>query len=511
MSALSDAIARSFSVREPDSAPSPLSALGRRRLSGAEVFAQSVATTAPAASMVIVPVTLIAHGMLLSGLVVIVLATILISSVALCVSQFTRRMIAAGGLYSFVAQGLGRRSALTSALAMLAKYLASASMTLYHGGYAVVTLLGAVGIDASGTLARVCIYGTIAIALLSLLVRGVKVAAIAILVVEACSLVFIVVLMVFAGSSGQPPQVSPADTPSMLAIVLVVIFSLAGFESATFVGPEARRPYTSVTRTVLWTPVVCGALFVFAAWATWSGRSGTVVNAYLHGTSTGVDGAVVVTLQAALTFSWLASATASANAASRLLYTLGLERTLPHAFSRVHLAFRTPATALAAFVTVIAAAAITTTVVGRTVVFAQLQPVTRAAVIASYVLVAVASVAFVRRIREQTPAVMGACGAGTTAGVGVVAAMLWTNLQTHTWNVPVVIVGLGMSGCVWYLVLRRRAPRSLLRIGVFDRPGSDDVLPGAGRYDTDAVGDLVLSAEPGTAGGSGTTGGRGGP
>lgn len=60
MSALSDAITRSFSAGELERpAVSPLRDLGRRRLSGIEVLAQSVATTAPAASMVVLPMTVL--------------------------------------------------------------------------------------------------------------------------------------------------------------------------------------------------------------------------------------------------------------------------------------------------------------------------------------------------------------------------------------------------------------------------------------------------------------------
>ncbi len=87
-------------------------ALGRRQLSGVEVLAQSVATTAPAVSMVILPLTMLTHDRLVSGIVTILVATIAVTLIAFCVSQFTRRMAAAGGLHSFAFRdpGAGRRS-----------------------------------------------------------------------------------------------------------------------------------------------------------------------------------------------------------------------------------------------------------------------------------------------------------------------------------------------------------------------------------------------------------------
>ena len=65
VSALTDAIARSFTTGEPERpALSSMRALGRRQLSGVEVLAQSVATTAPAVSMVILPLTMLTHDRL---------------------------------------------------------------------------------------------------------------------------------------------------------------------------------------------------------------------------------------------------------------------------------------------------------------------------------------------------------------------------------------------------------------------------------------------------------------
>src|SRR5918995_774992 len=137
MSALADAIARSFSAAEPDRpAVSPLRALGRRRLSGIEVLAQSVATTAPAASMVALPVAMLQTGDLFTGLLTVAGATVLIMLVALCITQFTRRQAAAGGLHSFVFQGLGTPAALATGVAILVKFLGSATLTLYSGSRA---------------------------------------------------------------------------------------------------------------------------------------------------------------------------------------------------------------------------------------------------------------------------------------------------------------------------------------------------------------------------------------
>ncbi|NMD59919.1 UNVERIFIED_ORG: amino acid/polyamine/organocation transporter (APC superfamily) [Nocardia globerula] len=495
MSALTEAIARSFTTREKQPpARSPLRALGRRQLSGAEVLAQSVATTAPAVSMVVLPVTMLTHGHLLSGMITIIIATVLVTLIAFCISQFTRRMAASGGLHSFAFRGLGTRAAITTGIAILVKYVGSAVMTLYHGGLAVITLLGFAGIRVHGTFQLIALYTVLAALILACLLRSVRFAALAILVAESCSLLFIVALMLIGGD--QHAQIIPSTSGhGLLITALAALFALAGFESAAFFGPEARRPLVTVTRTVLFTPMICGGLFIFAGWAAWTGRSDTLVNAYLHGTSTGVSPAVVIALNIGMGCSWLASSMASSNAASRLLYSFGVERLLPRAFAHVHSAFRTPSVALSVVVAAVLFGGGTFAVIGRGVFFEDLRLTVRAAVIVAYALVAISSVVFLTRIGEDTPRVLAAASCGSGAGAVVLGYLVYANIVDHTYIAPIAVLVILSSGTLWQFYLRRRSPQSLLHIGAFDRPETEDVLPGAGVFGTDAAGNIVLVGE----------------
>lgn len=498
MSALTEAVARSFLAREKHPpARSPLRALGRRQLSGAEVLAQSVATTAPAVSMVVLPVTMLTHGRLLSGMVTIIAATVLVTLIAFCVSQFTRRMGASGGLHSFTFRGLGTRAALTAGIAMLVKYLGSAVMTLYHGGQAAIVLLAFAGIHIESTAHVIALYLAIAALVLGALVRGVRFAALAILVIESCSLLFIVGLMLVGGSESQQAQISaPTSGHGLLLTALAAVFALAGFESAAFFGPEARRPLVTVTRTVLFTPLICGSLFVFAGWAAWSGHSDTLVNAFLHGTSTGVSPAVVIALHLGLGCSWLASSMASSNAGSRLVYSFGVERLLPRGFAAVHQTFRTPHRALTAVVATVLLGGALFAVLGRGPLFDDVRLTVRAAVIVAYALVAVASVAFVTRIGEHTPRVLVAASCGSGAGALVLGYLVYVNLIDGLLAAPVAVLILLLSGTVWQFGIRRHNSASLAHVGAFDSPETEDVLPGAGVFAPDAAGNMVLVGKP---------------
>lgn len=490
-SALADAIARSFASREPrHAAVSPLHALGRRQLSGWEVLAQSVATTAPAASMVLLPLTMLTHQALASGLIAIVVATVFVTMIAWCTTQFTRRMVASGGFYAFVAKGLGARAALAAGIAMAVKYLVSGALSLYSGGLAVITIAALCGIEIRGP-ATLAVYLVIAAAILVALLRGVRFAALAILVIEVCSLVFIVGLMMVSGVDSTPLQPLPEGGSGMwLPVVLAALFALAGFESATFIGPEARRPMVTVTRTVLATPIICGTLFVFAGWAAWSGQADTLVGAYLHGTSTGVNPVVVALLHIGMCCSWLASSMASSNAASRLLYSMGVEGVLPRAFGVVHSGLRTPCVALVAAVSVLALVASALAAVGARPDW--INVTLRVALLIAYVLVAASAVAFLARIRESTPAIARIGGLGAAIGVAAIGFIIADHILDGRFAGLVAVVAVPVSATLWYRYLSRARPASLAAVGIFDSPGSEDVLPGSGAFAENARGDMAL-------------------
>ncbi len=498
MSALEQAITASFAAREPERpALSPLRALGRRQLSGIEVFAQSVATTAPAASMVILPITMLTNETMLGGLLTIAAATIVVSLIAFCVSQFTRRFSSSGGLYSFAVKGSGSRGALTVGIAMLCKYCASGALTLYFGGQAVRTVLRETGIPTGGVVGAVVIHAVIALGILGCLVRGVRFAAAAILVVELCSLVFITALLLLPES--QPVTVEPSGAPNgLLLVALGAMFALAGFESATFFGPEAKRPLVTVTRTVLLTPMICGALFTFAAWAAWSGRGGVLIGAYQHGSSTGIDVWLVVALNLGLSCSWLASAMASSNAASRLLYTMGIERVVPDRFARVHQTFRTPYVALCVVLGGLVVVSSTFVVFSSSAVLDDARLLARAALIVGYAVVAIAAVVFLRRIGELTATVVLAGVLACTAGCAVLANLVVTVGLAQNVTMLIMLGVLALSGFCWRVYLHVHRPAALTAVGVFDSAESRDVLPGAAAYGENSRGAVAVVKSPWT-------------
>jgi amino acid transporter len=100
---------------------SPVHGLDRRNLRPLEVLAQSVSTAAPAAGMATVP-AIVATTAGTATVWSFVLATAVALAVGACIATFTRRMAAAGSLYSLTAKGLGPGAAFACGAALLAGY-----------------------------------------------------------------------------------------------------------------------------------------------------------------------------------------------------------------------------------------------------------------------------------------------------------------------------------------------------------------------------------------------------
>ncbi len=330
----------------------------------------------------------------------------------------------------------------------------------------------------------------------------------AILVVEACSLILIVVVMLATHSDTTTAVALP--NPSLSAVpflAMLTVLSMAGFESSAFFGPEAKRPLISVTRTVLISPIICGVLFVFAAWAAMTGHGATIVGAYFEGTASGASAEVVLAVKIGMTCSWFASTLGCAQAGSRLLYSMGIERVLPAPLARVHRRFRTPYVAVLAFVAVSAAGVFiySDTVRDDSGSF---DGVVETALVCAYTLVAFASWKFLRRIGEHTSLTRICTLSVSAAGAGLLVYIVLDGAVHGMWALPIAALAVAVSGTVWSSLLRRARPESLLMVGAFDSVETADLLPGAGTLLIDGDGRRRLVPDRGAAEGNSPEHGR---
>ena len=103
----------------------------------------------------------------------------------------------------------------------------------------------------------------------ALVLRGVRLSARVVLLIESVSITLMVVVFACCWSAARrrprPRAGRRSGLAGIAAGVLPALAAFIGFEAATALGVEARRPFRGVPRAVIATAAVVGLLYLFAA------------------------------------------------------------------------------------------------------------------------------------------------------------------------------------------------------------------------------------------------------
>jgi amino acid transporter len=483
----------SYSTRVTDQlrGQSPVAGLDRRNLAPVQVFAQSVSAAAPAAGMAVTPAIVAATA----GSATIwsfAIATGLALLIASCIGQFTRRMAAAGSLYSLTAKGLGPAAAFLCGGGLLIGYALLTMSALTGAAIRVNAVLRHAGVDTAGGGAAVA-GAVVALAVLvaALAVRGVRLSAWVVLCTESVSIGLMLVvfgtLLARRGFAVDTSQLVPSRfdvSPGAVAAgVLPALAAFIGFEAAAAMGVEARRPFRTIPRAVRRTATVAGLLSLFAAYTQVASFGG--VPGGLAGQLDPVPALAAterlpwlsVLLDAGLGTSFLACSLATTTALVRLLFSAGREGVFPARLGVTHRRFRTPHVAVAVALPVVALvpAGLIAAGVAPNVMLAA--PLTAAALgyLLAYLLVCLAAPVFLHRIGELTPAPVIATAIIVPVLLGVLVAFVASAPVALPTLVALPVLALAGARYGW---LRRRHPERVAKVGVYDETSAADLLGG---------------------------------
>ncbi|WP_166459795.1 APC family permease [Amycolatopsis pithecellobii] len=324
-----------------------------------------VSAAAPLSGVVLgVPVVIgLGNGLGAAGTFVIVSLVLLLFSVGY--TAMSRRVVNAGGFYTFVAQGLGRVPGLAAATFAIFSYTAiQAGMFGALGAYVNPLVHEYVGLDIPWW-----IYSLIGTAVCWVLgVRrvqlGAKVLGVMLVLETSLILVLDVVVFVTGGASGGGPaglSWEPFDPKTIFAgamgIAMVFVYtSFIGFEATVIYGEEAVNPRRTVPRATYVSLIVMGIFYAASTWL--------IINSFGIGAVIGIAqqdpgnfaaqsiehtlgrGAVEI-MNVLIVTSIFAAVLAFHNTLARYLYALGRQGLLWGGLGRTHAQRQSPHVACA--------------------------------------------------------------------------------------------------------------------------------------------------------------------
>lgn len=282
-----------------------------------------------------------------------------------------------GGLYAFVAEGLGRSAGVGASYVAALVYAVAATGAVgafsVFADAAATDVLGldlpwlvwaAVGVVAMGTLGVMQVD-------LNAKVLGV------IIVLEVGMLLLVSLAIIFQGGSeglsAAPIEPNDVFTHSSGAMFAIAFAAFAGFEATVIYSGEVRDRRLTIRRATIAAIGLMALLYGFASWALIMAYGGNhaaaaanadPVNLFFTATNTYLGSWAVKVLEVLVVSSWFASILAFHNATSRYLAAMGRDGLLPAAVGRMHPKIGAPVNASVAHTVFTVAAVLMIVVLG---------------------------------------------------------------------------------------------------------------------------------------------------
>ncbi len=388
----------------------PAASLREGSLTFIEVLATSVALIGPSMT----PILIAPYMYALAGngtWLAYVFGGTMLTFVALCINQFARRSSAAGSMYGYVAEHLGRTVGGVAGWTLLWAY-----------GFVAAAVLGAIALFVElllqGTAFHppaIAIVVVLAVIAWQAAYRGVQISAIVMLVLEVVS-VSIICLVVAIVLHDHGPSLDARQLhlvhafPGGIGLAIAfAVFSFVGFESATAFGAEAKRPLVTIPRAVVGSVLFASAFFVIATYAEIVGlaHAGKPLDQQTFPLGTLVDAYGIGVLRMPITVGALFSAfsvcLACITTAGRVAYAMAAAGLLPRAFARIEPRHETPNVAVTVVTAITLAVAVGALAFRVTPidVFDNCGTLSTFGFILIYMLIAVAALAYTKRLGEM--------------------------------------------------------------------------------------------------------------
>jgi amino acid transporter len=466
----------STAVAEPESSRRVGSGgLRRNALGFPPLLAQSVAAISP--TMTAVLIIPLAFGDAGEGTwAAYLFGTIMLLFVVFGLNQFARRSATAGSMYAYTARGLGPVAGVMSGWTLMWSYLFIGVAGL--AGFAVFSAQLLVALGLHSTVTPFLFFAISGAACLTVAWKDIRLSSLLTLFFEgisvACILSLAAVVIFKHGVSIDSAQTSLKGVTfkGMDFAIVICIFSLVGFESATALGGEAKNATRTVPRAVIWSLLITGAFMVLMSYVEvfatrhYSASLGSItapltVIASIYKVS---FFKIPVCLGAMVSFFSLTLS--CVNAGARIAFPLGEHGFLPKRVRGVHATNMTPHIAIASYggVIIAVACAIHAAGTGAVTTFDDAGTLAAFGFLLAYFMISAAAPVYLRKLGELKPrhvvvAVLAfACLAVPLVGSFYPAPPSPINLF------PYIFLGFMLVGAARLFMISRQAPGTLATI-----------------------------------------------
>jgi amino acid transporter len=341
--------------------------LQRNAIGLPEVLFQSITHMAPAVAVALSIGAATGFAGRLTPLAV-VLAMVACLFTAYSIGQLALHLPSAGGMYTYVARGLGPFFGWLMAWAFaLAEPLVAPILLASFGFFGATFLTTYLHVGEGFTYLWVVLAIACGLLLWWLTYSGIQLSTrtgVVLGAIEISIFVFVsVVLIINAGSRNTLDVFIPGDKGIQPAFqgMIFCLLAFIGFEAAAPLGEEAREPRHTIPRAVIWSTIGVGAFYVLCYYAAtvYFGQdrmgdfyafNGGDPWGFMATKTLGTLGGILVVF--AIINSSLANANSGATAATRSIFSMARGSLLPKFFAAVHPTHRTPVNAVHAQVLV---------------------------------------------------------------------------------------------------------------------------------------------------------------
>ena len=399
--------------------------------------------------------------------------TVMLMFVVLNLNQFARRSASAGSMYAYTARGLGPVTGALSGWALIWCYLfiGIAGLT----GFAIFAqqFLGSVGVGAQ--VHPILFYALSGGACWYVAYRDIHVSSALTLFLEAISVscIFVLAMIVLFkhGLTVDTDQLKlqGLDFHGLSLGIVISIFSLVGFESATALGGEAKNPLRNVPKAVIWSLAFAGLWFVFMSYVEVAGThdygsawqdAPLIFLAKAYGVSAF---RVPVSLGAMVSFFGLTLT--CLNAGSRIIYRMAGHDVLPAPLTRSHHKNLTPHISITMYISLIlTVAALLEIFTNPNTLFNDGGTLAAFGFLLAYFLISAAAPAFLAKIGELKGRHIAVAAA---AFVCLLVPTIGSFYPVPAWPVnlfPYIFLAYMMLGGVWLYAANVRRPGVLAEI-----------------------------------------------